>query len=189
MTDTTMNPERAPSAVWRVAIVIYGALLLAFGLAALVLPMLATLAATLTFGGLLVASGVAGLIALIFDWRAKGFVWRLVWAVIATIGGIYTFIHPWEGAYTLTLVLGAILVVQGLVSLVHALTHRHSKGCPWGWMAAGGVITAILGGLLVWALPHTGMMIPGLFLAVSLLSYGFSLLGLGFSHKRAASPH
>lgn len=184
MTDTPLTSDRGPSAIWRTVLVIYGVVLLAFGLGALVLPMLATLAATLTVGGLLFASGVVGLIALIFDWRTKGFVWRLLWAVIATLGGLCIVFHPWEGAYTLTLVLGAILLVQGLVSLVHALTHRHSKGCPWGWMAAGGVITALLGGLLVWALPHTGMMIPGLFLAVSLLSFGFSLIGIGLSRER-----
>jgi uncharacterized membrane protein HdeD (DUF308 family) len=167
-------------------IIVYGVLVLAFGLGALLLPMLATLTATLTFGGLLFGSGVVGLIALVFDWRAKGFVWRLLWALIATLGGICIFFHPWEGAYTLTLVLAAILVAQGLVSLAHALTHRHSPGCPWGWMAFGGAVTSLLGGLLIWWLPHAGMMIPGLFLAVSLLSFGFSLVGLGFSHKRSA---
>lgn len=186
MTGKTMNSDPRPSAIGRVMIVIYGVLLLAFGLAALILPMTATFAATLTFSGLLFASGVAGLFASIFDWRAKGFVWRLLWAVIATLGGVCIFFHPWEGAYTLTLVLGAILVVQGLVSLAHALTHRHSQSCPSGWMAASGVITAALGGLLIWALPHTGMMIPGLFLAVSLISFGFSLIGVGFQHKRGA---
>lgn len=183
MTDTTLNSDHGPSGLWRTVLVIYGGLLLILGLGALVLPMLATLTATLAFGGVLVASGAVGLITLIVDWRAKGFVWRLLWAVIATLGGVCIVWHPWEGAYTLTLVLGAILAAQGLVSLVHALTHRDSPGCPWGWMALGGVITAFLGGLLVWALPHAGMVVPGLFLAVGLLSFGISVIGVGLSRK------
>lgn len=92
--------------------------------------MVATLGATLTFGGLLVASGLVGLVALAVDWRAKGFVWRVLWAAVVILGGLCILFHPWEGAYTLTLVLGVILVAQGLLALAHAWTHRHSERPP-----------------------------------------------------------
>lgn len=48
-------------------------------------------------------------------------------------------------------------------------------------MAIGGVVTVLLGAFLVWMLPHTGLMVPGLFLAVDLLSYRFALLATGFA--------
>ena len=153
MTGATVNSDRCLSALWRTVFIVCVVLGLAFVLGALLLPMLATFTATLTFGGLLFGSGVVGLIALVFDWRAKGFVWRLLWALIATLGGICIFFHPWEGAYTLTLVLAAILLAQGLVSLAHAITHRPRPACPCGWMSFGGAVTSLLGGLLIRWLP------------------------------------
>lgn len=183
MTDTTLKSASRPPAWARVGLVIYGALLILFGVGSVLTPMVATFAASVTFGGLLFAAGVVGLISLIADRRAKGFVWRLLWAAVATIGGLCIFFHPWEGAFALTLVLGASLIVQGLISVGHAVSHRQTANCPWGWMAVGGVLTTILGAVLVWMLPHAGMMIPGLFLAISLLSFGFSMIAIGVTGR------
>lgn len=183
MTDTAIKPADRTPIWWRIVLVIYGAFLIIFGFGAFLMPLIATFAASITFGGLLFVSGVIGLIALVVDWRAKGFVWRLLWAVVAIVGGLCIYFHPWEGALALTLVLGASLIAQGLIGVGHAISHRHMKKCPWGWMAVGGVITAILGSLLVWMLPGAGLVVPGLFLALSLLSFGLSLIAVGFSGR------
>ncbi len=115
MTDTAIKSTSHTPIWWRIGLVIYGAFLILFGLGALLLPLMATFAASITFGGLLFVSGVIGLITLIVDWRAKGFVWRLLWAVVAIVGGLCIYFHPWEGALALTLVLGASLIAQGLI--------------------------------------------------------------------------
>lgn len=186
MTEATIKPADRVPVGWRVGLGIYGAILILLGLGALLLPLLATFTASITFGGLLFLSGVFGLFTLFVDWRAKGFVWRLLWALVAIVGGLCIYFHPWEGALALTLVLGASLIAQGLVGVGHAISHRHMKGCPWGWMAIGGVITAVLGGLLVWMLPGASLVVPGVFLALSLLSYGLSLIAVSFSGRSAA---
>jgi uncharacterized membrane protein HdeD (DUF308 family) len=186
MTDTAIKPTGRPPAWWRTGVVIYGALLVLFGLGALLAPLLATLLASVMFGGILFVSGVTGLFMAFADRRAKGLVWRLLWATVATLAGLCIYFHPWGGALALTLVLGASLIAQGLIGVGHALSHRDAGG-PWGWMALGGAATAILGALLVWMLPHSVMMIPGLFLAVGLMSFGLSLISAGFS-GRATKP-
>jgi uncharacterized membrane protein HdeD (DUF308 family) len=181
MTDAAIKPAGRASAWWRTALVIYGALLVLFGLGALVTPLLATFLASVMFGGILFVSGLLGLFVSASDWRAKGSVWRLLWAAVATLAGLCIYFHPWGGALALTLVLGASLIAQGLIGVGHALSHRDADHPRWGWMAAGGTATAILGALLVWMLPHSVMMIPGLFLAVGLMSFGLSLISAGFS--------
>lgn len=181
MTEATSNPQPLMSGWWRGAIILDGALLILLGLGAIFMPLVATMAATLLFGGLLLAAGVISLITSIFDWRATGFFWRLLWGAIATLAGLCILFHLWLGALSLTLLLGASLILQGAISVGHAVAHRHREGYPWGWMATGGVATALLGLLLVWGLPHAGLIVPGLFLAVNLLSYGFSLLALGLA--------
>lgn len=181
MTDTTHEPSAYPSGWWRGAIVVEGAVLILLGFGAALMPLAATMAATLLVGGVLFAAGIIGFISAVFDWRVPGFLWRLLWGAIATLAGLCILFHIWLGALSLTLLLGASLVLQGTISVGHAVAHRHRKGCPWGWMAIGGLITAGLGLLLIWALPHAGLLIPGFFLAVNLFTYGFSLLAIGLA--------
>jgi uncharacterized membrane protein HdeD (DUF308 family) len=183
MTDATIKPTQQTPPWRRVSLAVYGALIILFGLGALLAPLLATFAATVTFGAMLIAAGVTGLFTLNFSRRAKGFWWRLLWATAAILGGLCLFFHPWTGALTLTLALGVMLIVQGLVGVGHAIAHRQAAKSSWGWMAAGGVLTALLGALLVWMLPHAGLMIPGLFLAVSLLSFGSSVIAAGYAGR------
>lgn len=183
MTDTTHNSMAHPSRWWRGAIIVEALLLILLGFGAILMPLAATMAATLLFGGLLFAAGVVSLISAIFDWRIAGFFWRLLWGAIATLAGLCILFHIWLGALSLTLLLGASLILQGTISVGHAASHRHRKDCPWGWMAIGGLATAVLGLILIWALPHTGLIIPGLFLAVNLFTYGFSLLAIGFARS------
>jgi uncharacterized membrane protein HdeD (DUF308 family) len=183
MTDTTLKSATRPPGWARIGLVIYGVLLVLFGLGAVLLPMLATYAASAGFGGLLFVSGIVGFISLVADWRSKGFIWRLLWALVATLGGLCIFFHPWAGAVALTLVLGASLILQGLIGVGHAVSHRDTAKYPWVWTAVGGVLTAVLGGLLVWMLPHAGMIIPGLFLAINLLSFGFSMIAIGLAGR------
>ena len=190
MTDATITshtagpPRRA--LWWRTAITIYGALIVAFGIGALLAPLLATFAASVTFGAVLLASGILGVAMLVIDWRAEAFVWRLVWSGIAIVGGLCILIHPWPGALALTLVLGASMMAQGAVAVGHAIAHRRSKTCPWGQMAFAGGLSAVLGALLVWALPHAGLFVPGVFLAVNLITFGASLIAVAFSQRNAA---
>jgi uncharacterized membrane protein HdeD (DUF308 family) len=190
MTDAAIKPAtpgaRTPT-WWRTGLVIYGALLVPFGLGAVLAPLIATFVASVLFGGILVVSGLLGLFMAAADWRAKGAVWRMLWAAVTTLAGLCIYFHPWGGALALTLVLGASLIAQGLIGVCHALSHRDVDHPHWGWMAVGGVATTILGALLVWMLPHSVMMIPGLFLAVALMSFGLSLISAGFS-RGAAKP-
>jgi uncharacterized membrane protein HdeD (DUF308 family) len=160
--------------------------LIALGVGALAVPLLATFAASISVGAFLFASGVVGLAMLAIDWKAQGFVWRLVWALVAVVGGGCILIHPWPGALALTLVLGASLMVQGLIGVGHAWAHRRSKNCPWGQMAFAGVLSVILGALLVWALPHAGLIVPGAFLAINLVMFGASLMAIAFTQPKAA---
>jgi uncharacterized membrane protein HdeD (DUF308 family) len=186
MTDAAIKPAGPagpPPVWWRTGQVIYGALLVLFGLAALLAPLLATIVASVMFGGILIVAGLLGLFTAAADRRAKGSGWRLLWAAVTTLAGLCIYFHPWGGALALTLVLGAGLIAQGLIAVGHALSHRDADHPQWGWMAAGGVATAILGALLVWMLSHSLAMVPGLFMAVGLTSFGLSLIGAGVSGR------
>ncbi|HWA23707.1 MAG TPA: DUF308 domain-containing protein [Caulobacterales bacterium] len=177
-------PEKRRHFWQRTGVATYGALVLALGVGALLAPFFATFAASVWVGALLLASGAIGLAMLAVDWKAKGFVWRLLWALIAIVAGLCILIHPWQGAVALTFVLGLSFLAQGFVAIGHAFAHRHHTSCPWPHMAFAGVINIILGALLVWALPHAGLIVPGVFLAFNLITFGASLMAVAFTQPR-----
>jgi uncharacterized membrane protein HdeD (DUF308 family) len=178
-------PPTRGSAKRRPPLVVYGIFLVAAGLAAAAMPLMATFTASLMFGGLLLGSGIVGAISSVATWSAKGAFWRLLWAVVAVLAGVCIAFHPWSGALTLTLLLGVSLVVQGLIGLIYAVHHRKECRRAWAWMAIGSLLTAFLGGMLIVALPGAGLIVPGMFLAVSFLCFGFSVIAAGFAKRPA----
>jgi len=62
--------------------------------------------------------------------------------------------RPITGAVSLTIVLVAFFLIEGIASIMFALDHRRemSRG-RWGWMLASGVFDLGLGGFIVMGLP------------------------------------
>jgi len=174
-TPTAPKPQASPRPAGRIIFMIVGALMIALGVVAAFAPMMATFAASVWFGAAMLAAGVSGLALLMVDWRAKGFAWCLLWSLVAILAGICLLLHPWPGALAITVILGAALIAQGAIAIGHALVHRTHTSCPWRRMALGGALAIVLGGLLIWMLPHSGMIAPGVFLAINLISFGLSL--------------
>jgi uncharacterized membrane protein HdeD (DUF308 family) len=60
-------------------------------------------------------------------------------------------------------------------------------GTPWIWVVLSGVITLLLGLVIVAHWPVSGLYILGLFLGIDLVIAGASWIGIGFGLKRATS--
>ena len=75
-----------------------GIVLVVLGLAAIVIPPIATLAAEILFGWLFVISGIVGLITTFRMRQAPGFWWSLISAIIGIAAGVTS--HPaWRSVY------------------------------------------------------------------------------------------
>jgi uncharacterized membrane protein HdeD (DUF308 family) len=171
----------------RIGVLLCGVVLLVIGAAALLMPLLASFAAGALFGGFLLVAGLTGLAAFIADRHSKGAGWRAVWSVVAVLAGVCALWHPWAGALSVTLVIGVSLIAQGVAAVFHAVAHRTECGRFWGWMAASGVLTAVLGVLLFAMFPHASLMIPGFFLAFGLVSYAITLIIAAFASTPTAA--
>ena len=86
---------------WRLFLV-EGIILVILGLAAIVVPPIATLAVELLFGWLFLISGIAGLITTFLMRQAPGFWWSLVSAILGIAAGIVLLLWPLSGVVTLT---------------------------------------------------------------------------------------
>ncbi|MGJ4939481.1 HdeD family acid-resistance protein [Bradyrhizobium sp. HKCCYLS1011] len=168
-----------------VAFLIEGILLVILGLAAMILPPLASLAVTIFLGWMFLISGVAGL-ALTFWARAMpGFWWSLISAVLAIVAGIILLAAPVQGTLTLTIVIGAYFLAEGVASIMYALEHRREMSERWGWMLAAGVVDIVIAGIIITGLPGSALWAIGLLVGINLLFGGISLIAMAIAARSA----
>src|SRR5690348_15037935 len=86
-----------------VLFLVEGIILVILGLAAIVVPPLATLAVAIFLGWLFLISGVVGLVTTFWMRHAPGFWWSLLSAVLGIVAGIVLIGWPVSGAISLTL--------------------------------------------------------------------------------------
>jgi len=170
---------------WRLFL-IEGIVLLILGAAAIVLPVIATLAFTLLIGWLFLISGVVGLATTFWMRSAPGFWWALLSAAIAVIAGLLLIRWPITGTVSLTLVLIAFFTVEGVATLFYAIEHRARLSHRWGWMLASGVIDLVLAGIIFAGLPETATWALGLLVGINMLFGGTAMIGMALAAKNAA---
>lgn len=158
-----------------------GALFVILGLIALAAAAFTTLATVLLLGVLLLAAGVAQIAHALATSRARGL--HAVAGVVYTIAGGLIVIDPVGGAIGLTLLLGVFFLLGGLLRLLLAFQVRPSP--RWGWVLLGGIVTILLGVLILSQWPSSAFWIIGLIVGLELLFSGVTLLSLGLAGKRA----
>lgn len=170
---------------WR-AFLIEGVILVILGIAAIALPPIAGLAVTVVLGWLFLIGGVVGLIATFNQKNAPGFWWALFSAAIAVLAGGVLLANPAQGLATLTYVLIAFFVIDGIVIIVMALEHRRELSGRWEWMMLGGVMDLVLAVIIISGLPGTLAWALGLLVGIDLLWGGMSLIAMA-THARNSS--
>ncbi len=165
---------------------IEGIVLVVLGFAAIVLPPLATLALTILFGWLFLLSGIVGLITTFMMRHAPGFWWSLISAALAVIVGGLLLARPITGAVSLTIVLVAFFLIEGIASIMFAFDHKRELTGQWGWMLASGIVDLILGVIIFAGLPGTAAWALGLLLGINMLFGGSALISMALAARKAA---
>ena len=94
------------------------------GLAAIIVPLIAGLFATVFMGWLLLIAGIVGLVATLSARQAPGFGWSLLSALVAVIAGGVLLWNPLQGLVTLTYVLTAFFIVDGILIIILAVSFQ-----------------------------------------------------------------
>jgi uncharacterized membrane protein HdeD (DUF308 family) len=97
---------------------------------------------------------------------------------------IQAFDNPLLTAVWLTLILGAALVASGIMRVF--LGFNMKGGTPWGWVVASGLITLLLGIIILVHWPVSSLYVLGIFLGIDLVFAGASWIGLGLGLRQAA---
>lgn len=164
-----------------------GIVLVILGAAAIVLPAIATITFAIFIGWLLLISGVVGLITTLWmHRRVPGFWWSLISAFIGIVAGVLLLLWPLTGVLSLTLVLSAFFIVEGITSILYAFEHRNQLSGRWGWMLVSGIIDLILAGIIIAGLPGTALWALGLLVGINLLFGGAALIGMALAARTPA---
>ncbi|CAN5152110.1 HdeD family acid-resistance protein [soil metagenome] len=163
-------------------------LLLGLGLAMIVLGSLALYSTvTATFisvkllAWLFLISGFIQVGHAFYSRAWKGFALQLVLGLISVIAGIVILKDPFSGAITLTLLLAFLFIGQGLIRIFFALTKRFEH---WILILISGILSVILGIMILCQWPWSGLYIIGLFVGIDLIFNGWALIMLSSFTRR-----
>ncbi len=173
--------QAAKNAGWIVAL---GVMTVIAGVLALGSPLAGGLTVVVFIG---IAMAIGGVARTIGAFSAGSF----GQGTLAFLGGTLTFGaglilagRPGIGLATLTLMLGAFLLMDGITGAILAFRIRPEKG--WGFMLFSAVLGVILGFLLLREWPLSGVWAIGTLVGVNLLFSGFSMISLGTAARRFA---
>jgi uncharacterized membrane protein HdeD (DUF308 family) len=171
---------------WRMFLV-EGIVLMVLGAAAVVLPPLAGIATTIILGWLFLIGGIVGLVSTFGARQAPGFVWSLLSALVAVAAGCVLLWNPLAGLITLTYVLTAFFIADGVLIIVLAVMHRRALSGKWEWMMLNGIIDLVLAGVIISGLPGTLFWALGLLVGIDLVFGGASLIAMALAARKAST--
>jgi uncharacterized membrane protein HdeD (DUF308 family) len=170
-----------------VLFLVEGVVLVVLGATAVVLPPLATIAATIIIGWLFLVSGVVGLFTTYWMRHAPGFWWSLISAVLGIVVGVMLLARPITAAYSLTLVLVAFFIIEGVASIMFALDHKRELSGKWGWMLVSGIIDLVLAAMIFGGLPSTAAWAIGLLVGINMIFGGAALIAMALHARNTAA--
>jgi uncharacterized membrane protein HdeD (DUF308 family) len=169
-----------------------GVLMLVLGILALVFPVRSSGVITAVVAVAFLVGGVVGWVSNLMRARQLGrwlSFWRLVVSSVFLVAGVSMIQQLTKGSFSsllpvmsLTLAIGIVFLVEGLVAVVVSLSHRQVSG--WAWGLLNGLVTLTLGGLILSMSPAGLMPVLGILVGVSFLFSGVDLLLFSASFHR-----
>jgi uncharacterized membrane protein HdeD (DUF308 family) len=173
---------------WRL-MMFQGVVMIILGVLAVAAPVIATIAIDIYVGWLFLFSGVIGLIALFSSHHIPAFLWTLITAALSIALGILLIWKPVEGALSLTFLLTAFFLVEGVFQIATSLVYRDSLPGTWGWMLASGVSDLLLVAIIVLGWPATGVWVLGLLVGINLFMSGWAIVMMAFAGRQATKTN
>src|ERR687898_661819 len=105
--------------------------------------------------------------------------------IMMVVAGVAEIINALQvkswGKFVLWLLLGASLIASGIVKIVLAFGMK--AGSSWGVVVLAGIVTLLVGGVIIAQWPVNGLYILGIFLAVDLIFSGLGWISIGLGLK------
>jgi len=94
---------------------------------------------------------------------------------------------PVQGTLTLTIVVGAYFLAEGVSTIMYAVEHRRELSERWGWLLTSGIVDLILAGIMIAGLPGSALWAIGLMVGINMILGGAALIGMALAARKANS--
>jgi uncharacterized membrane protein HdeD (DUF308 family) len=185
VSDMRRAVTNAFSAHWKLFL-FQGVVMIVLGVLAVCAPVAATLAVDIYVGWLLLISGLIGLIAIVSTHHVHAFLWSLITAALSVVIGVLLILKPVEGAVSLTLVLTAFFIAEGVFQAAVAIASRHVMTGHWGWMLMSGIADLVLAAIIIAGWPGTAIWALGLLVGINLLTSGCAVVMAALAGREMA---
>ncbi len=164
--------------------ILWGVLLIVFGMLAVGLPFLAAVAVTGLVAWLIVLAGVVHLMLAFRAHGAGSMIWKLLVGVAYLCFGGYLIWHPVVGVASLTLLLATLFLVEGVLDIILFFKMRPMQGA--GWVLTDGIVTLLLGALIYLQWPSSSLWAIGTLVGISLIFSGVARVMMSMAVRKVA---
>jgi uncharacterized membrane protein HdeD (DUF308 family) len=170
----------------RPMLVVAGLLAIGVGLAAALVPAVASVGTAVFIGCVLLLASAA---IAVDAFSADGLGHKLLSALVALItfaAGLYLIVSPLEGTFTLTVMLVLWFVGVGIARIAAGIAELGEPEA--GYTIAAGVASLVLGVLIARRLPSAADWAIGLLVGIDFIVYGVLCLGRAFELHSPREP-
>jgi len=165
--------------------IVWGVLLIVFGMVAIGSPFLAAVAVNAVIAWLIVLAGVVHLIVAFRAHGAGSMIWKILVGLAYVFFGAYLIIHPLLGVASLTLVLASLFLIEGVLDIILFFKMRPARGT--GWVLVDGIITLLLGLMIYMQWPSSSAWAIGILVGVSMIISGVTRVMLSLAVRKVTT--
>jgi uncharacterized membrane protein HdeD (DUF308 family) len=175
--STNIFYEAAGTSVgWSVVMII-------LGFVAIIMPIATGIGISILVGWAMVLGGFSYLAYAFAAQGAGSFIWRMLVGAFYIVGGGYLAFHPGLTLASLTLLVAAIFLVEGITEIVTFFQFSSIPGS--GWTLFDGIVTIFLAYMIWRPWPVSSVWAIGTLVGVNLIFSGFTRLMYSVGAKKA----
>ncbi|HWY20257.1 MAG TPA: DUF308 domain-containing protein [Candidatus Acidoferrum sp.] len=163
--------------------ILWGVLLIVFGMVAVGMPLLAAVAVNALVAWLIVLAGVVHLMLAFRVHGAGSMIWKVLVGIAYVCFGAYLILHPVIGVASLTLLLASLFLIEGILNIVLYVKMRPIHGSSW--LLIDGIITLLLGLMIYMQWPSSSAWAIGTLVGISMIFSGVARVMMSLAVRKA----
>jgi uncharacterized membrane protein HdeD (DUF308 family) len=161
----------------------WSVVMILLGFAAIVMPMATGIGISILVGWAMILGGCSYLAYAFAAQGAGTFIWRVLVGAFYIIGGGYFVFHPGIALESLTFVVAAIFLVEGIVEVMTFFQFSSISGS--GWILFDGIVTILLAYVIWRPWPVSSVWAIGTLVGLNLMFSGVTRLMYSVGARKA----
>ncbi len=159
-----------------------GVLLIVLGAIAVISPFFAALVLMRVIAWLLIFVAIEQAVHAVRSRGEGGLFFKVLLVLFYAVAGVMLLRRPVSGAIAATAVIGVLFLVDGITEIALGVQLRRISARS-GWLFAGGILSLLLGALLLYRLPWSAAAI-GILVGIRLIFKGFEQFARSSASER-----